>query len=59
MRYKCVCAINAGLCFLVCCALEGNTLPAGQAAAIAFPAASIMLYSFMHTDWYEPVESEV
>ncbi len=41
---------------LAAMALEGNALSLGQAIAVLVPACVQMVWSFMQTDWYEPVE---
>lgn len=41
---------------LAAMALEGNALSLGQAIAVLVPAGVLMIWSFMQTDWHEPVE---
>lgn len=41
---------------LTAMALEGNALSLGQAVAVLVPAGVLMVWSFMQTDWREPVE---
>ena len=41
---------------LAAMALEGDALSLGQAVAVLVPACGLMVWSFMQTDWYEPVE---
>ncbi len=40
---------------LAACALEGGALSFGQAIAVMAPASALLVWSFMQTDWYEPV----
>ena len=37
-------------------ALEGGGFTVGQAVTVLVPACVLMVWSFMQTDWYEPVE---
>lgn len=41
---------------LAAMALEGNALSLGQAVTVLLPACVLMIWSFMQTDWHEPVE---
>ncbi len=43
---------------LTAMALEGGALSLGQAIAVLAPASVLLLWSFMQTDWYEPVGKE-
>ena len=47
---------NLVVTLLAATALEGNALSLGQAVAVLAPACVLMIWSFMQTDWYEPVE---
>lgn len=40
---------------LAACALEGGALSFGQAIAVMAPASVLLIWSFIQTDWYEPV----
>ena len=43
---------------LAACALEGGALSFGQAIAVMVPASALLVWSFMQTDWYEPVRGD-
>ena len=43
---------------LAACALEGGALSFGQAIAVLAPAGVLLVWSFMQTDWYEPVKGD-
>jgi len=43
---------------LAAMALEGGGLSAGQAIAVAAPAAGLAVWSFRQTGWWEPTEKE-
>lgn len=40
---------------LAAMALEGNALSFGQTVVVLVPAGVLMVWSFMQTDWWEPV----
>lgn len=41
---------------LAACGLESGGFTIGQAVTVLVPACGLMVWSFMQTDWYEPVE---
>lgn len=58
MNTKPVCIASAAASFIVACALEGDGLTIGQAVAVLVPAMILLVWSYMQTDWYEPIVKE-
>lgn len=58
MNTKPLCIASIVICFITACAMEGEVLLFGQAIVIVLISGPLAIWSFMHTDLYDPVERE-
>ena len=58
MNHKPLCLISMLICLVIACGLEGGAFSVGQAFVLIVPAAILLIWSFVQTDWYEPVQKE-
>lgn len=56
MNMKPLCVASGLVSFLAVHTIECSGLPFGQAVVVLVPACVLMIWSFMQTDWHEPVE---
>lgn len=56
MNPKPLCIASSLAAFMIACAVEGGELSAGQAMLILSPVSVLCIWSFMQTNWYDPVK---